>query len=36
MAAIPKIELTGVSKSFDANHVLKGINLTVAPKENRL
>ena len=34
MAAIPKIELTGVSKSFDANHVLKGVNLTVAPKES--
>ena len=33
MAVIPKIELTGVSKSFDANHVLKGVNLTVAPKE---
>ena len=34
MAVIPKIELTGVSKSFDANHVLKGVNLTVAPKES--
>ena len=32
MAVIPKIELTGVSKSFDANHVLKGVNLTVAPE----
>ena len=34
MAAIHKIELTGVSKSFDANHVLKGVNLTVAPRES--
>ena len=34
MAVIPKIELTGVSKSFDTNHVLKGVNLTVAPKES--
>ena len=34
MAVIPKIELSGVTKSFDANHVLKGINLTVAPKES--
>ena len=34
MTAIPKIELTGVSKSFDANHVLKGVNLTVAPRES--
>ena len=34
MAAIPKIELTGVSKSFDANRVLKGVNLTVAPRES--
>jgi ABC-type transporter Mla maintaining outer membrane lipid asymmetry ATPase subunit MlaF len=31
MAITPKIELSGVTKSFDANHVLKGINLTVAP-----
>ena len=34
MAAIPKIELSGVTKSFNANHVLKGINLTVAPQES--
>ena len=34
MAVIPKIELTGVLKSFDTNHVLKGVNLTVAPKES--
>ena len=34
MAVIPKIELSGVTKSFDANHVLKGINLTVAPQES--
>ena len=34
MASIPKIELAGVTKSFDANHVLKGISLTVAPKES--
>ena len=34
MAVIPKIELVGVTKSFDANHVLKGINLTVAPQES--
>jgi phospholipid/cholesterol/gamma-HCH transport system ATP-binding protein len=34
MAAIPKIELKGVTKSFDSNHVLKGINLTVAAQES--
>ena len=34
MAVTPKIELSGVTKSFDANHVLKGINLTVAPQES--
>jgi phospholipid/cholesterol/gamma-HCH transport system ATP-binding protein len=34
MAAIPKIELVGVTKSFDENHVLKGINLAVAPQES--
>ena len=34
MAAIPKIELAGIKKSFDSNHVLKGINLTVAPQES--
>ena len=34
MAAIPKIELVGVTKSFDANQVLKGINLTVAAEES--
>ena len=34
MAAVPKIQLAGVKKSFDANHVLKGINLTVAPQES--
>jgi phospholipid/cholesterol/gamma-HCH transport system ATP-binding protein len=30
----PKIELTGVSKSFGEKHVLRGINLSVAPKES--
>ena len=34
MAAVPKIQLAGVKKSFDANHVLKGINLNVAPQES--
>ena len=34
MAVTPKIDLSGVIKSFDANHVLKGINLTVAPQES--
>ena len=34
MAAIPKIELSGVTKSFNTNHVLKGINLTVASQES--
>jgi len=34
MTAVPKIELANVTKSFDANHVLKGINLTVAPQES--
>jgi len=34
MAVIPKIELVGVTKSFDSNNVLKGINLTVAPQES--
>ena len=34
MAVTPKIELSGVTKSFDANHVLKGINLTIAPQES--
>ena len=34
MAVIPKIELSRITKSFDANHVLKGINLTVAPQES--
>jgi phospholipid/cholesterol/gamma-HCH transport system ATP-binding protein len=34
MAVTPKIELSSVNKSFDANHVLKGINLTVAPQES--
>ena len=34
MTAIPKIELSGVTKSFNANHVLKGISLTVAPQES--
>ena len=34
MTAIPKIELVGVTKSFDSNNVLKGINLTVAPQES--
>ncbi len=34
MPAVPKIELAGVAKSFDANHVLKGVNLTVAPRES--
>ncbi|MBL6596591.1 MAG: ATP-binding cassette domain-containing protein [Candidatus Puniceispirillum sp.] len=34
MAMTPKIELSAVTKSFDANHVLKGIDLTIAPKES--
>ena len=34
MAAIPKIELAGIKKSFDSNDVLKGIDLTVAPQES--
>ena len=34
MAVIPKIELSSITKSFDANHVLKEINLTVAPQES--
>ena len=34
MPAVPKIELAGIAKSFDANHVLKGVNLTVAPRES--
>ena len=34
MAAVPKIEVSGVTKSFDGNHVLRGINLAVAPKES--
>ena len=34
MAVIPKIELSSIAKSFDANHVLKEINLTVAPQES--
>ncbi len=34
MAAIPKIELAGVTKSFDANNILKGINITVAEGES--
>ena len=34
MATIPKIELVGVTKSFDAHQVLKGISLTVAPQES--
>ena len=34
MAITPKIELSSVTKSFDANHVLRGVNLTVAPQES--
>ena len=34
MAAPAKIEMTGVNKSFGANHVLKGIDLSVAPRES--
>ena len=34
MATTPKIELAGVTKSFNANHVLKGINLVIAPQES--
>ena len=34
MAATPKIELVGVTKSFDTNHVLNGINLAIAPQES--
>ncbi|NCW31565.1 MAG: ABC transporter ATP-binding protein, partial [Alphaproteobacteria bacterium] len=34
MAVIPKIELSAVTKSFDDNHVLKGIDLTIAPQES--
>ena len=34
MVTTPKIELAGVTKSFNANHVLKGINLVIAPQES--
>ena len=34
MTVIPKIELAGVTKSFDANHVLRGIDFTVNPQES--
>jgi phospholipid/cholesterol/gamma-HCH transport system ATP-binding protein len=34
MAAPAKIEMTGVNKSFGSNHVLKGIDLSVAPRES--
>ena len=34
MTAVPKIELSGVTKSFNSNHVLKGIDLSVAPQES--
>jgi phospholipid/cholesterol/gamma-HCH transport system ATP-binding protein len=34
MAAPAKIEMTGVNKSFGANHVLKGIDLSVAARES--
>ena len=30
----PKIKLSGIRKSFDKNHVLKGVDLTVAPQES--
>lgn len=32
--AVPKIKLTGVTKSFGSNHVLKGINLEVMEGES--
>ena len=34
MGAPAKIEMTGVNKSFGSNHVLKGIDLSVAPRES--
>jgi len=34
MASVAKIKLQGVTKSFDGNAVLKGIDLSVAPQES--
>jgi phospholipid/cholesterol/gamma-HCH transport system ATP-binding protein len=34
MSAAPKIELTGLAKSFDDKHVLRGIDLSVAKGES--
>ena len=34
MGATPKIEIAGVTKSFDSKHVLKGIDLKVACQES--
>ena len=34
MSTQPKIKLTDVHKSFGSNHVLRGINLEIAPGES--
>lgn len=34
MSTVPKIELTGLTKHFRANHVLDGVNLSVEPGES--
>ena len=34
MTAVPKIQLTGLTKHFRANHVLDGVNLSVEPGES--
>ena len=34
MLATPKIELSGVKKTFDGNHVLRGVDLKVASQES--
>jgi len=34
MSVVPKIELSGVTKSFDEKHVLRGIDLLVNPRES--
>ncbi|MEQ9219347.1 MAG: ATP-binding cassette domain-containing protein [Cyclobacteriaceae bacterium] len=31
---VPAVEIIDLKKSFEANHVLKGFNLTIQPKEN--
>ena len=34
MSDVPKIELSGVTKSFDEKHVLRGLNLSVKARES--